>query len=221
MWTVFTYNVTASGTSSTLQFRATGPSNGYGGYLDAVELSPVSNSPQAPPGPTGFGSVPVAPSGVRLSWNAAPTATSYRLFVNGPGVSFNQNVGNITSVQGVGLPNGTYSAQLFAVNQSGESLTPALHNFTIGRVPPGPVASPGLTITKVGTNVTVSWPAAPGASEHVLEVTTTAADTLSIPTPVTTLFAANVPSGTYQLRVFGRNACGAGPPTSAAFVTVP
>ena len=124
-------------------------------------------------------------------------------------------------MQGVGLPNGTYSAQLFAVNQSGESLTPALHNFTIGCVPPGPVASPGLTITKVGTNVTVSWPAAPGASEHVLEVTTPAGDTLSIPTPVTTLFAANVPSGTYQLRVFGRNACGAGPPTSAAFVTVP
>ncbi len=39
-WTVFNFMVTATGTSSPLEFRATGISDSLGGYLDAASFSP-------------------------------------------------------------------------------------------------------------------------------------------------------------------------------------
>jgi hypothetical protein len=40
-WTMFQYQVTATGTGSVLEFRAAGISDGYGGHLDAVSLEPA------------------------------------------------------------------------------------------------------------------------------------------------------------------------------------
>jgi hypothetical protein len=216
-WTLLTFTVITPGAASILEFRATGSSTTFGGYLDAVSLSAIPGGAQQPPTPTGFGSVPVDPSGIRLFWNATPTAASYRLAVTGPGLLFNQNVGNTIGVQGVRLPPGSYAALLFAVNQAGESQAPARHDFSIGCSPPGAVAPGGanpFTITKQGNTVTLNWPAAPRATEHILEVVMPDGGLLSLRTPVTTLFAANAPNGAYRLRVYGVNSCGNGPPTT-------
>lgn len=197
-----------------------------------IELQCVSGCggpqpPSLPAPPTGFGSTPVAPQGIRLFWTASPTATSYRLVVAGPGLSFDQNIGNTTAVQGVGLPSGSYSAQLFGVNASGQSATPATLGFTIGGcAPPGAVAPPGqnpFTVTKQGGNVTVSWPAAANATQYIFEVVTPGGALLAVfPTPTTTLFASNPPNGSYLVRVFGRNSCGDGPRTSPdVVITIP
>lgn len=40
-WTVFNYNVTAPGTSASLEFRAAGTSDSLGGLLDGVQLTAV------------------------------------------------------------------------------------------------------------------------------------------------------------------------------------
>ena len=42
VWTVHDFVVTATGSSSTIEFRATGTSNSVGGYVDAVSLDPTS-----------------------------------------------------------------------------------------------------------------------------------------------------------------------------------
>lgn len=38
-WTLYSYLVTATGSTASLEFRATGTSNSFGGYLDAVSFS--------------------------------------------------------------------------------------------------------------------------------------------------------------------------------------
>lgn len=47
-WTVFNHVVTATGTSASLEFRATGISDAQGGYLDAVSLSPRDTTQPVP-----------------------------------------------------------------------------------------------------------------------------------------------------------------------------
>ncbi len=44
-WRVFNFNVTGAAGSSVLEFRAVGPSNSYGGYLDGVSLAAVAEPP--------------------------------------------------------------------------------------------------------------------------------------------------------------------------------
>ncbi len=44
-WSIFSYNITATDSLSTLEFRAAGASNSRGGYLDAVRLSAVPLPP--------------------------------------------------------------------------------------------------------------------------------------------------------------------------------
>lgn len=51
VWTVYQLAVTASGPTMTLRFRASGTSDGVGGYIDDVSLRPIAASPV--PGPTG------------------------------------------------------------------------------------------------------------------------------------------------------------------------
>jgi hypothetical protein len=41
VWTLFNHTVSATGTSSTVEFRAAGTSESLGGYLDAVSFTPV------------------------------------------------------------------------------------------------------------------------------------------------------------------------------------
>jgi len=40
-WSIFNYNVSATGSASTLEFRAAGTSNALGGYLDDVGFAPA------------------------------------------------------------------------------------------------------------------------------------------------------------------------------------
>jgi len=51
VWTVYQLAVTAGGPTMTLRFRAGGTSDGVGGYIDDVALTPLAVSPV--PGPTG------------------------------------------------------------------------------------------------------------------------------------------------------------------------
>jgi hypothetical protein len=52
VWLRYSYAVTATGPAMTIEFRASGTSDGVGGYVDDVTLTPIA--PAAPvPGPTG------------------------------------------------------------------------------------------------------------------------------------------------------------------------
>jgi hypothetical protein len=184
-----------------------------------IELQCVSGCGAQPPSPpTGFGSTPVAPQGVRLFWTAAPTATSYRLVVAGPGLSFDQNIGNVTVVQGVNLPSGGYSAQLFSVNASGQSATAATHSFTVGGLVPT-LLPPVIT----GSTVQLSWTPVSGASRYQLRAGTAPGGRNAFDGNVgatTSVTATNVPIGTYFVRVHAVDTTGEGGPSNEVRVDV-
>lgn len=50
-WTQYTFTVAGLGIASSLQFGAVGLSDGLGGYLDAVSLTPVTSPGQGPSAP--------------------------------------------------------------------------------------------------------------------------------------------------------------------------
>jgi hypothetical protein len=48
VWTRFSYSVTATGSSTTIEFRAVGTSDGVGGFLDAVSFGTPGSASQIP-----------------------------------------------------------------------------------------------------------------------------------------------------------------------------
>jgi hypothetical protein len=181
----------------------------YGQRLDAQGgggTPPPPPEPGFPPTPTNL--VPtVSGNNVVVQWNASAGATSYRLFATGPGLVFNQNVGNTTSVQGVGLPFGAYTVQVFALNAAGENPTPIEIAFAIGpAVPPAPT---GVTPTVTGRAVSVRWNAASGATSYRLRATLNGIVVFDANVGNNlVVFAAGVPPGRYFVDVFGVNAAG-------------
>jgi hypothetical protein len=120
-------------------------------------------------------------------------------------------------------PPGLYFVRVRARNSVGMSGASNEAQVLVGgscTLPPAPGTAIGQV---VGPTVSVSWGAVSGASSYIVEAGSHpgAADlaTIDTGTPASTL-SATAPSGTYFVRIRGRNACGTGTPSNEITVTV-
>ena len=190
-----------------------------------------------PVAPTGL-TATLWPGGVTLTWQPAAGATSYAIVAGitsrGREIGTLPIAGTQTSFASP-APAGTYFVRVQAANACGTSGESGETFFTAGStvaLPPAP-AQPVATIS--GATVSLAWNASttPAAKAFVLEVGRTAgqADLLTLRIPRVTVVvngvaydtftAANVPAGTYHLRVRAINAAGAGPPSLDTIAVVP
>jgi hypothetical protein len=198
----------------------------------------VANFRQAAAAPTPAPTPPNAPTGLRsqvnanvvtLSWNAAPTATSYVLNVgNAPGVAnlYAGSVGAATSLTG-SVANGTYFWRVVAQNAAGQGPASAESSFTVGPstcvVPSAPQT---FVYSLVGRVVTLSW-AAPATGtaplSYVIEVgsATALANLFNSGVGPLTALSVQAPSGTFFVRVRALNACGLSSASQEQMIVVP
>ncbi len=180
----------------------------------------------------------VTPAGVALSWAPASRATSYTLAAGT--TAHGREIGTLTlpaaqTSFATPAPPGTYFLRVRANNACGSSPESGEVFFTVGSGAATPTAPTNLVAAVSGSRVTLQWALqnVEEAREYVLEVGQGAglADlgafliprVIVSPTgsPRATFSAANVPPGTYYLRVRAVNAAGAGPPSADVVVTVP
>ncbi len=134
----------------------------------------VTTLPYPPAAPVAIAAVNVTASGFAAKWNAAATATSYRLDISTNSVfdSFvsgyqDANVGNFTSKVVSGLtPGTTFYYRVRAANAGGTSGNSG--TIAVTTIPPAPVADPATSITN--TSFVANWEAAPGATGYRLDV---------------------------------------------------
>lgn len=121
-----------------------------------------------------------------------------------------------------GVPAGTYTLSLRAVNSGGGSGSSNVVTVTIPSACTGaPLTPADFLAYKVGNRVTVLWdPAAsgPAPTSFVLGVTGSFVGNLALPGRS---ISANAPPGTYNFTVRAVNACGASAPTTEQTVTIP
>jgi hypothetical protein len=198
---------------------------------------PPPPGPTAPQPPTNL-NVTVNGGTVTLSWTAPPASTggpllSYRLeagFAPGAANAALFDLGpTVTTLVVQGVPNGTFYVRVRAINAAGVSgpSNEAVVVVCIGCSPaPGPVTN--LTFQISGRDVLLQWQApASGAAptQYVVEAGT--APGLSnlgqFPTGSASAFVivANVPPGTYYVRVRALNGETFGPPSNEVVITVP
>jgi len=167
---------------------------------------------------------------VSLQWQPSPggAAVQYVIEVGAtPGASNlgRFNVGSATSIVANNVAAGTLYVRIRASAGGIDSAPSNEVVFTVGASCASAPSAPGaLSSTGDGTSVQLSWGPAPGVSTYVLEVgSTTGASNLAtfdLGTTNTSYRAVGVASGTYFVRVRGRNACGLGPPSNDAVVVV-
>jgi hypothetical protein len=121
-----------------------------------------------------------------------------------------------------GVPDGTYTFSLRAVNVVGSSgpsspLTLSFPAKCTG-VPQRPV---GVVASRSGAVISLAWePAASGAAPTSFLVNVTGAATVSVPTTARSVSGAVGP-GSYTLRVVAVNACGSSTASSSTTVVIP
>ena len=221
------------------QFTAAVPPGRY-----YVRLFPRAGGAEGPPtpefaiasGPGGCVAPPGAPTlsvtgagAPVLSWSAAPGAapSAYELRAGpAPGVhGFITVPTTATSLSTAGAPAGTYYAVVAGVNACGVSVA-SNEVQVIVAAPGAPAAPTALAASVTGTTVSLSWtPPAGAITGYVLEAGSApglanlvAGLTLGS-TPSFT--RANVPSGTYFVRVRAANGALASAPSNEVVVTVP
>lgn len=195
----------------------------------AFTVGPVGSCTEAPGLPVLL-TPTVNGSAVTLSWLPASgaRASSYRLEVagtsEGPVLAAMDTFSTASSIV-VPAPTGTYWARIVATNACGESAPSAYEPVVVGTPLPG--APSGLTAAVTGHQVTLSWQAptpdllvqgyllqAGVSTDRALLSTRTDANTR-------TVTFADVPSGTYYVRVSALNETGTGPASSIVQVIVP
>ena len=121
----------------------------------------------------------------------------------------------------VGVPPGTYSFSVRAVNGAGTSLPSAPVTLTFPGACTPPQTPVNLTTTRDENRVTVTWnlpPSGSAPSGFVLSVA--GSFTGSFPVAARTLSAV-AGRGTYELRVAATNSCGSSPASAPVSITVP
>lgn len=163
-----------------------------------------------------------------VTWAApatgAPIATYVLQAGSGPGLSniYSGAVGAITAISAA-VPNGTYYLRVAAQNAAGIGPATADVVATVGAAAPGAPQNLGAVVA--GSLLTVSWqpPVSGGpVSAYALQAGTGPglANVFSgVLGPVTSI-AANVPPGTYYLRVFAQGPGGLGPASNEVAATV-
>ncbi len=210
-------------------------------YNTSAQVGPPSNeatinlATAAPTAPSAATNMAATVSGARatLSWRAPTTGAApdrYLLYVGsttgGTDLANAFVVGNVLTVAG-DQPRGRYYARVRAANGSGMSAESNEVFFKIGR---SLVSPRGFTVQWVGTTAVLTWtaPAADGAMEdrptsYVLEAGTApgAADVATVSVGNVTRIEANVPTGTYYVRVRAVNDYGDSEPTADLVLVAP
>ncbi len=194
--------------------------NSVGESAASAQASAATNAP--PP------AVPAAPTGVTatgganqvtVSWTAVSGATSYNIYwatTSGVTTATGTKIAGASSpyVQ-TGLTAGTaYYYIVTAVNASGES--PASVQVTAATTAPVPVvpaAPTGVTATGGANQVTISWPAVPGATSYNIYYSTTSGLTTATGTKIAGVTSPYVQTGlaastTYYYLVTAVNSAG-------------
>ena len=221
--------VTLSATT-TFALVATSTSGATASHSATATVTPPTSST-----PSAATNMAATVSGARatLSWRAPTTGAApdrYLLYVGsttgGTNLANGFVVGNVLTVSG-DLPRGRYYARVRAANSSGASADSNEVFFKIGR---SLVSPHGFTVTWVGTTAVLTWtaPAADGAMEdrptsYVVEAGTTpgASDVATVSVGNVTRIEANVPSGTYYVRVRAVNDYGDSEPTADLVLVAP
>jgi len=173
---------------------------------------------------------------VTITWvaPASGSPTSYVVEASnapgGPANLANFNTGNAATTLVVpGVPAGTYYIRIRAVNSCGQSAPSAEEQLIVANSNPSACTSAprGLASSVSGSTVTLTWnaPATGTASSYVVQAGSQAggADLANFDTGSTapTLVASGVGSGSYYLRVYGKNACGLSPASNEILMVVP
>jgi hypothetical protein len=121
-----------------------------------------------------------------------------------------------------GVPPGTYTLSLRAVNAAGVSVSSNPITLTFpGACSGAPLAPENFVAYRTGNTINVMWdPAASGPAPTAYLLSVTGSLTASIPTPSRAL-SGGVGPGSYSLSVVAVNPCGSSAPTPAQVVVVP
>jgi hypothetical protein len=123
-----------------------------------------------------------------------------------------------------GVPPGTYTFSLRAMNSAGVSEPSGSLTLTFPTACAAPTTPSGLRAVVVGGEVTLAWAAGSGyASSYWIEAGSAPglSDLAAIDSgSAMTSFSATAPPGTYYVRARALNACGASAPSSEIVVTV-
>ena len=189
--------------------------------------------PTLPSAPTSMAAV-VRASRATLTWQAPTTGAApnnYLLYVGtlsgGSNIANGSAVGNVLTVAG-DLPKGRYYARVRAANGAGMSGDSNEAFFKIGRSLISPL---GFTVRWEGTTAVLSW-IAPVADRPAVEDQPTSylleagtapgrSDIGSLSVGNVTTFRADVPAGTFYVRVRAENAFGDSEPTEDLVLTPP
>lgn len=217
--TVTNYSVTGPAGTYFVRVRARNGCGSTASQDEVITLSAACSVPGAP-GPLTVG---VGASGqVSLSWPPAGGATIHVLEAGTrPGRADLVNIpvsGSALVAQA--LP-GVYYVRTRGRNACGIGPPSAESIVSVGGCAPLGSPSP-LAATVNGDEVTLSWSPVGGATGYVIEAGLSSGASNAAVVPVAGgPLAVRAPSGTYYVRAYARNACGAGADSNESVVHVP
>ncbi len=167
----------------------------------------------APAAPTNL-TAAVTGHTVTLTWQPGAGSAGATYWLEAGSVPGTSNLGawptTVPHLVATGVPDGRYFARVRAVGVDGVS---GYSNDVDVRVGCGAalVAPASLTGTVTGTTVALAWSPVPFATGYLVEAGSGPGlvNVATVPTAATSL-AANVPAGTYYVRIRALSACGAG-----------
>jgi Bacterial Ig domain len=187
------------------------------------EIRIFVNVPAAPSAPADLLGL-VNGSSLSLAWRntfGGGAPTSLVLNVSGSIVA-SIPLGLTETFSFAGVPPGTYTFALRAVNAAGMSAPSAPVTLTFPFPCSGPPLTPsGFLAYRIGNTISVIWdPATTGPAPTLFRLNVTGSFVVSVPTPSRSL-SGGVGPGTYNLSVVALNPCGPSAPTELQTVIVP
>jgi TonB family protein len=189
---------------------------------------PPGGSPPSGASPASNLQASVAGNLLTLSWQApSPPAGAYVIEAGTASglsnIAIVQVAATPTSLT-ASVPNGTYFIRVKALNQGVPTAPSNEVVVTVGAGCTAPSA-PTLAATVTGTTVTLSWsPASSGTPPYTYTLlaglSPGSSNLATVPIGALTSFQANVPAGTYFVRVVASNACGTSGSSNEATIVV-
>ena len=226
---------TPSGTS----FARAGDVDTNDNATDFVELTTAipqnaSGCGQTAPGPPSGLTATLLGSSINLSWTAPTTGSAPTGYIvqigttSGASDVLNQRIGNVTSYLTPALAARAYFVRVIAFNGAGASAASNEVTITVTTSPgPGTGAPTNLAVTVNGSTVTLTWSAPTTGSvptQYVLEAGTSSgssnAGVFTLAASPTAATFANVPNGTFYVRIRAVSAAGTSPPSNEVVVIV-